>query len=66
MVLRCDDCVKYHLGKRHELGLTTIEMFEAFSIANLFGGTIVIPDLRKSCRVLGRTIKGELDVQKGS
>ena len=48
MVLRCDDCVKYHLGKCHELGLTTIEMFEAFSIANLFGGTIVIPHLRKA------------------
>jgi len=35
MVLRCDDCVKYHLGKCYELGVTTDEMFEIFSVANL-------------------------------
>ena len=48
MVLRCDDCVKYHLGKCYELGFTTQEMFEAFSIANLIGGTIVVPHLRRA------------------
>jgi len=48
MVLRCDDCVKYHLGKCHELGVTTKEVFEVFSIANLIGGTIVIPHLRRA------------------
>ncbi len=48
MVLRCDDCVKYHLGKCHELGITTPEIFEVFSIANLIGGTIVIPHLRRA------------------
>src|SRR5665647_3157342 len=41
MVLRCDDCVKYHLGKCHELGVTTDEIFEIFSVANLVGGTTV-------------------------
>ncbi len=48
MVLRCDDCIKYHLGKCHELGLTTAELFEIFSVANLVGGTIVIPHTRRA------------------
>ncbi len=48
MVLRCDDCVKYHLGKCYKLGVTTDEVFEIFSVANLVGGTIVIPHTRRA------------------
>ena len=48
MVLRCDDCIKYHLGKCYEEGLTTAELFEIFSVANLVGGTIVIPHTRRA------------------
>lgn len=48
MVLRCDDCVKYHLGKCYELGCSDAEMDEAFGIATLIGGTIVIPHLRRA------------------
>jgi len=48
MVLRCDDCVKYHLEKCHEQGVTTEEIFEIFSVANLVGGTIVIPHTRRA------------------
>ncbi len=48
MVLRCDDCIKYHLGKCFELRITTSELFEIFAIANLVGGTIVIPHTRKA------------------
>jgi len=48
MVLRCDDCVKYHLEKCYDLGVTTDQIFEIFAIANLIGGTIVIPHLRKA------------------
>ena len=48
LVLRCDDCVKYHLGKCHELGVTNEEMQEIFSVATLIGGTIVIPHLRRA------------------
>lgn len=48
MVLRCDDCVKYHLGKCKEEGLSREQVFEAFSIAYLIGGTIVIPHLRRA------------------
>lgn len=48
MVLRCDDCIKYHLEKCYELGVTTEELFEVFSVANLVGGTIVIPHTRRA------------------
>jgi AhpD family alkylhydroperoxidase len=48
MVLRCDDCVKYHLGKCHEQGVTRAEIFELFSVANIVGGTIVIPHTRRA------------------
>jgi AhpD family alkylhydroperoxidase len=48
MVLRCDDCIRYHLGKCHELGITTEQIFEIFAVANLVGGTIVIPHTRRA------------------
>ena len=48
MVLRCDDCVRYHLEKCFEAGVNRAEVFEVFSIANLIGGTIVIPHLRRA------------------
>jgi AhpD family alkylhydroperoxidase len=48
MVLRCDDCIKYHLGKCHEEKITTEEIFEVFAVANIVGGTIVIPHLRRA------------------
>jgi AhpD family alkylhydroperoxidase len=48
MVLRCDDCIKYHLGKCHEAGVTTEQMFEIFAVANIVGGTIVIPHTRRA------------------
>lgn len=48
MVLRCDDCIKYHLGKSHELGVNTKEMYEVFAVANIVGGTIVIPHTRRA------------------
>lgn len=48
MVLRCDDCVKYHLEKCFEQDVTTEEIFEVFAVANLVGGTIVIPHTRRA------------------
>lgn len=48
MVLRCDDCVRYHLGKCYEAGMKKEQIFEVFSIATLIGGTIVIPHLRRA------------------
>ena len=48
MVLRCDDCIKYHVGKCYEMGLNTEEIYEVFAIANIVGGTIVIPHTRRA------------------
>ena len=48
MVLRCDDCIKYHLLKCHENGVTEAELMEVMGIANLVGGTIVIPHTRRA------------------
>ncbi|MBT8233525.1 MAG: carboxymuconolactone decarboxylase family protein [Saprospiraceae bacterium] len=48
MVLRCDDCIAYHLGTAHKLGVTTDQVFEVFSIANLVGGSICIPHTRRA------------------
>ncbi|WP_396148767.1 carboxymuconolactone decarboxylase family protein [Flavobacterium sp.] len=47
-VLRCDDCVKYHLETSYKHGITKEEMMEAMGIATLVGGTIVIPHLRRA------------------
>ncbi len=48
MVLRCDDCVSYHIIQCKEEGVTEDEMFEIFSVALTVGGSIVIPHLRRA------------------
>jgi AhpD family alkylhydroperoxidase len=57
MVLRCDDCIKYHLGKCHELHCTTEEIYELFSVANLVGGSIVIPHTRRAAEYWEELLK---------
>jgi len=47
-VLRCDDCVKYHLESAQQAGANKEEVMETLGIATLVGGTIVIPHLRKA------------------
>jgi AhpD family alkylhydroperoxidase len=59
MILRCDDCIKYHLEKCYELGLTTDELFEIFGVANLVGGTIVIPHTRRALEYWEQLHKSE-------
>jgi AhpD family alkylhydroperoxidase len=48
MVLRCDDCIKYHVERCREEGISEDELFEVFSVANIVGGTIVIPHTRRA------------------
>lgn len=48
LVLRCDDCVRYHLEECYKLGLTKEEVVEGMGISLLIGGTIVIPHLRRA------------------
>ena len=57
MVLRCDDCIKYHLEKCHEQGCTTEEVYEIFAVANIVGGTIVIPHTRRGAEFWEELIK---------
>lgn len=47
-VLRCDDCISYHLETCYKEGVTKEEVLETLSIATLIGGTIVIPHLRRA------------------
>ena len=47
-VLRCDDCIKYHLETAYKNGVSKTEMMETMGIATLVGGTIVIPHLRRA------------------
>lgn len=48
MVLRCDDCITYHLVRCREEGWSDEELFEAFSVALVVGGSIVVPHLRRA------------------
>lgn len=51
-VLRCDDCIAYHLIRCKEEGFSDEELFEALSVALVVGGSIVIPHLRRAAEVL--------------
>ena len=53
-VLRCDDCIKYHLETSYKEGITKEEVTEALGIATLVGGTIVIPHLRRAYEFWGQ------------
>jgi AhpD family alkylhydroperoxidase len=48
LVLRCDDCVRYHLEECYKLEISKEEVVEAMSVSLLIGGTIVIPHLRRA------------------
>jgi AhpD family alkylhydroperoxidase len=58
MVLRCDDCISYHVAQCKEAGVNRDEFFEAFSVGLVVGGSIVIPHLRRAVDFLDR-IEGE-------
>jgi AhpD family alkylhydroperoxidase len=47
-VLRCDDCIKYHLGKCFEVGIKRDEMLEIMQVALIVGGSITIPHIRRA------------------
>ncbi len=48
LVLRCDDCIKYHLGTCFDQGVSDEEMMEVLSIGNIVGGSICIPHTRRA------------------
>jgi len=55
LVLRCDDCIRYHLERCLELGVTIDELTEVFEIALVQGGSVVIPHLRRAMGWLGES-----------
>lgn len=59
LVLRCDDCISYHVAQCREAGVNRDEMFEAFSVGLVVGGSIVIPHLRRAVDFLDRLEQGE-------
>lgn len=59
LVLRCDDCISYHVAQCREAGVARDEMFEAFSVGLVVGGSIVIPHLRRAVDFLDRLEGGE-------
>ena len=59
MVLRCDDCISYHVAQCKEAGVGRDEMFETFSVGLVVGGSIVIPHLRRAVDFLDRLEQGE-------
>ena len=59
LVLRCDDCISYHVAQCREAGVARDEMFEAFSVGLVVGGSIVIPHLRRAVDFLDRLEQGE-------
>ncbi len=58
MVLRCDDCIKYHLGRCYELGVTKEQIYEASSVALIVGGSIFIPHMRRAAEYWEELEKG--------
>ena len=52
MVLRCDDCISYHVQQCKKEGVTDDEMYDIFSVALVVGGSIVIPHMRRAVAFL--------------
>ena len=58
MVLRCNDCILYHIDKSIENDATREELLEAFNIALIVGGSIVIPHLRFAVEQMDNIFEG--------
>ena len=65
MVLRCDDCISYHVAQCKDAGVNRDEMFEAFSVGLVVGGSIVIPHLRRAVDFLDKLEQGEAAAPAG-
>ena len=59
MVLRCDDCISYHIAQCRDAGVDRDEFFETFSVALVVGGSIVIPHLRRAVDFLDQLEAGD-------
>jgi AhpD family alkylhydroperoxidase len=58
LVLRCDDCISYHIAQCKDAGVERDAFFEVFSVGLVVGGSIVIPHLRRAVDLLGQLESG--------
>ncbi len=63
MVLRCDDCITYHIIEAYQAGWTKEEIYEAMNIALIVGGSIVIPHMRRAAELL-EELEAEADLEQ--
>lgn len=63
MVLRCNECIFYHIDRSVQEGASRQELFECFNIALIVGGSIVIPHLRYAFEVMEDIFK-EIEIKK--
>lgn len=54
LVLRCDDCINYHLVQCHKAGVSEAEIIEVMDIGLIVGGSITIPHIRRALRSWGQ------------
>lgn len=64
LVLRCDDCISYHIIEAYEAGWDKEEIYEAMNVALIVGGSIVIPHLRRAAELLDDLESGKLKQEK--
>jgi len=60
-VLRCDDCVTYHVIRCHEEGATSQELEEALAVGVIVGGSITVPNLRRALKTWDELKAAEVD-----
>ncbi|MCH7973004.1 MAG: carboxymuconolactone decarboxylase family protein [Bacteroidetes bacterium] len=64
MVLRCNDCIFYHIDRSIAEGATRQELYESFNIALIVGGSIVIPHLRYAFEITDNILNEENNIEK--
>ena len=65
LVLRCDDCISYHIAQCKEAGVERDALFEVFSVGLVVGGSIVIPHLRRAVDLLDQLETGAAGAASG-
>ncbi len=66
MVLRCNDCIAYHIDQCHKIGCSKREIVEAMNIALVIGGSIVIPHLRYAYSVINELFSSDFNLDNQS
>ena len=54
MVLRCDDCVTYHIIRSLQIGVTNEELYDALNVSLIVGGSITVPHIRRAFETIDK------------